>query len=203
MKHSKGRQDLAGAEFGVPATPEGQATKLADATAYVCHDVEDAVRAGLLREADLPTAVRQDLGASTHQRLDTIVHDIIDTSWAVSGAPREGPSPSAEGRAGGREGCPPASPPPQVKMSPVVYAGVSLLREFLFQHVYDIRARGPEAEEARETMRFLFRYFMDHPHRLPEEYRPAEGEPPERRAVDYIAGMTDNFALRLARELRG
>jgi dGTPase len=188
VKHSKGRRDLAGSEFGVPATPEGQAVKLADATAYLHHDVEDAIRAGVLTESDLPPEARR-LGASANERLDAMVHDIIDTSWGIS-EPQKAGKPANASRL-------------QVAMSPAAYEAASALREFMFERVYEARSQRQEAGEARETVRFLFRYLLDHPDQLPEEYQPTEGQGPERRVVDYVAGMTDNFALRLACELRG
>ena len=190
LKHSKGRHDLTGSEFGQPATLEGQAMKLADAIAYLCHDVDDAVRAGLLQESSLPDAVQRRLGGTTSERLDTLVHDVIDSSWQVA----------AEGSGGGEDL---SAPAPQLAMSADVYEAASLLREFMFERVYEPRSRDRDAEAARDTIRFLFSYLAKHPERLPAEYRPNEAEVLEVKVADYVAGMTDNFALRLAHDLRG
>jgi dGTPase len=83
-------------------------------------------------------------------------------------------------------------------MSPQVVEAANSLRQFLFERVY-ARAR-EEAERARKVVRFLFKHFLEYPEKLPEEY-PLRGDSVERKVVDYIAGMTDNYALRLAEEV--
>ena len=83
-------------------------------------------------------------------------------------------------------------------MSPEAVAAANSLRQFLFEQVY-CRARG-EAERAGEVVRLLFRHFLEHPEKLPQEHAP-RGDSVERKVVDYIAGMTDNYALRMAEEL--
>jgi len=89
---------------------------------------------------------------------------------------------------------------PAITMSPEVLVATEVLREFLFNRVYDPRSNLKEAERAREVIRLLYKYFKEHEDRLPPEYRLySDGE--EQRIVDYIAGMTDQYALRLAEEL--
>jgi dGTPase len=85
-------------------------------------------------------------------------------------------------------------------MSPEVRDAANALREFLFQNVYDVRAAREEAKRARDIIRLLYRYFNKNPDKLPEEFL-SRGDSVERAAVDYIAGMTDQYALRMAEEI--
>src|SRR3972149_5448766 len=81
LKHSKAREDLLAEGWGTASTLEGQIVKLADSVAYLNHDIADAIRAGLLREEDLPRRTREGLGTSHAERINTLVLDIADTSW--------------------------------------------------------------------------------------------------------------------------
>jgi dGTPase len=85
-------------------------------------------------------------------------------------------------------------------MSPKVLEATNSLREFLFERVYNLRSAEEESERAREVVRTLYNYFTEHEDELPSEYFAYSNEV-ERRVVDYIAGMTDHYALRLAEEL--
>ncbi|GAJ13999.1 unnamed protein product, partial [marine sediment metagenome] len=114
------------------------------------------------------------------QRINTMVCDIIDYSWAATGRDTQGS--------------------PTIGMSHEVLEATDTLRKFLFDRVYDIRSAQKEAEKAREVIRLLYQYFKEHEQKLPPEYR-LYGDETERRVVDYIAGMTDHYALRLAEEL--
>jgi dGTPase len=153
--------------------------KLADIVAYVNHDVGDAIRAGIITEGDLPLSAIKTLGRLHSQRVNTMVCDIIDYSWAASGN---------------------NTGPPAIGMSPEVLAATGNLRDFLFDRVYNVRSAQQESEKAREVVRRLYRYFTGNEDRLPVEYR-SYGDGLERRVVDYIAGMTDQYALRTAGEL--
>ncbi len=178
VNHSKPREDmLKGGEK--LATLEGEVGKIADVVAYVNHDVGDAIRAGMITEADLPDSARTVLGHSPRERINTMVCDIIEQSWAV------------------RSG---SSARPAITMSASVYQATNALREFLFERVYHQRAAEAEVERAREVVRRLFHYFKTHEAKLPPEYSLRSDEV-ERRVVDYVAGMTDQYALNLAEGL--
>jgi len=180
LNHSKTRVDILGEGWGKTNTLEGEVCKIADSVAYINHDIGDAIRAGIITENDLPLSAVTVLGLFHSQRINTMVCDIIEHSWAVT-------SYIVEGR-------------PTIGMSPQVLEATNNLREFLFERVYNINAAQKEAEKAREVVRLLYKYFNEHIDKLPPEYSFYSDEP-ERRVVDYIAGMTDQYALRMAEEL--
>ena len=180
LNHSKTRIETLGQDWGKVNTLEGEVCKIADLVAYINHDIDDAVRAGIITEGDLPLSAIKVLGLSHSQRINTMVGDIIDCSWAVSGRDTQGS--------------------PTIGMSPEVLEATDTLRKFLFDRVYDIRSAQEEPAKAREVIRLLYEYFREHDQKLPPEYRLRSDET-ERRVVDYIAGMTDQYALRLAEEL--
>ncbi len=176
--HSKTRADILGEDSGKANTLEGQVCQIADAIAYINHDIGDAIRAGIITENDLPIGPISVLGRFHSQRINTMVCDIIDCSWAVRGDS--------------------ITTSPTIGMSPQILEATNNLREFLFKQVYEPKDRA--ADKAREVVRLLYKYFNEHEDRLPSEYRFYSDET-ERRVVDYIAGMTDQYALRLAEEL--
>ena len=178
LKHSKTGVDILGEEWGVADTLEAQVCKIADIIAYINHDIGDAVRAGIITEEDLPGQAVALLGPSHSQRINTLVSDVVESSWAATGAE-------------GQE-------KPVISMSPKVVAAANSLRQFLFERVYSVAKE--EAEQAREVVRLLFQHFLEHPEKLPQEYN-LRGDSTERKVVDYIAGMTDNYALRLAGDI--
>lgn len=180
LKHSKSRQGLLGKGWNAPDTLEGQICKLADSIAYVNHDIGDAIRAGLIGPQDLPSAAVSVLGRTHSERINTLVTDVVESSWAVTG-----PEPI---------------PAPSISMSPTVLEAMNILRDFLFEHVYDASAMASESGRAREVIRGLYAHYTSHPEQLPSELLRSGGGV-ERAAVDYIAGMTDLYALRMAREL--
>ncbi len=181
LKHSKGRGDIQAEAWGIAETLEGQIVKLADAVAYLNHDIQDAIRAGLLSEADLPRSAREVLGERHSQRINTLVCDIVDASWAATG-----------------HGSPDERP--LIRMSDAVAAATNELRDFMFERVYWSEERLAEAARARRVVHFLFEYFSRHPEAIVSDYQRPE-DSPARRAADYISGMTDLYALRVAREL--
>ncbi|MCC6958880.1 MAG: deoxyguanosinetriphosphate triphosphohydrolase [Dehalococcoidia bacterium] len=177
-KSSKAREDIFAEGWGIPETLEGQVVKTADAIAYVNHDILDAVRAGIITEDDLPDSSRRDLGQNHSERLNTLISDIVEASWDATGA---GPNPA-------------------IRFSPRVHAAANELREFMFQRVYLYDQTREEAERGKRIVIFLFRHFAAHPESISRDYS-LPGDPIERRAADYVSGMTDRFALRIAREL--
>lgn len=180
LKHSKGQAEILGEGWGDANTLEGEVCKIADIVAYVNHDVEDAIRAGIISSDDLPDLVTDTLGRTHSQRVDTLVCDIIGCSWPI-------------GKGGGSSG-------PTVGMSPAVLKAANTLRHFLFERVYSAGLAGEEVVKAGAILRLLYSHFIDHEDRLPPELGCLPDEK-ERKVVDYIAGMTDHYAVRLAEEI--
>ena len=181
-KSSKAREDIFAEGWGVPATLEGEVVKTADAIAYVNHDIGDAVRAGLITAGDLPIAARRELGETHSERLNTLISDAVEASWAVTG----------EGER--------SSTPPHIQFSPRVHDAANELREFMFQRVYFLDRTRSEAERGKRVVIFLFQHFVAHPEGISPAYSLPD-DPLPRRAADYVSGMTDRFAIRLARDL--
>ena len=179
LNHSKPRDDIFGEGGGKASTLEGEVVKIADGVAYINHDIGDAIRAGIIGEGDLPLAAVRVLGYGHSPRINTMVSDIIGQSWAASGRDTGIPA---------------------IGMSPAVMEATNSLRDFLFERVYNVHSAQAESEKARGVVRRLYRHFQEHQDRLPAEYR-LYGDEPEQPIVDYIAGMTDQYALRLAEEV--
>jgi dGTPase len=156
----------------LPGTLEGQVARFADRMAYVNHDVDDAIRAGILVERDLPRSATTVLGDSHSTRIDTLVTDLVERS---------------EGR-------------DQLGLSDHVFAALDELRTFMFERVYLRSEAADEQRKAVELVRALFRYYLDHSEAIPAEYRSAPGDGPT-HVADYIAGMTDRYALRTYEQL--
>ena len=180
VNHSKTRVDILGQGWGRVNTLEGEVCKIADTVAYINHDIGDATRAGIITENDLPLSAITILGRFHSQRINAMVCDIIDHSWAVTSYN------SIES--------------PAIGMSPQILEATNALREFLFERVYNWHAAQKEAQKAREVVRSLYEYFNKHEDKLPPEDTFYSDEV-EQRVVDYIAGMTDQYALRIAKEL--
>ena len=148
-----------------PTTAEGRIVRYSDRIAYVNHDTDDAIRAGLLQETDLPDEVREVLGDHYSMRINTVVQDII----------RSGPA---------------------LCMSPAVEHAMATFREFLFERVYRNPVAKSEERKVEGMLRGLYDYFLAHTDELPEDYRcVAETEGEARAVCDYIAGMTDQYAV--------
>jgi len=155
-----------------PSTPEAQLVRFADRIAYVNHDVDDAVRAGVIEQAELPAAPLEVLGATHSSRINTLVSDLVGRS--------------ADG--------------PEIALSDHVFQALDALREFLFDHVYLRDEARSEQDKAISMVRSLFAHYLDHPEEVPQEYHRAPGDLPT-RVADYIAGMTDRYALRIYEQL--
>ncbi len=184
LKHSKARDDILAEGWGTASTLEGQIVKLADSIAYLNHDIADAIRAGLLREEELPHRTREVLGENHSERINTLVLDIVETSWAAAG---EDISAASEET-------------PSIGMSEEVAAATNELRDFMFTNVYEWEGQRAEAARAGRVVYFLFEYYLAHPEAITSDFtRPQD--PLVRRAADYIAGMTDLFALKTAESL--
>lgn len=177
LLHSKPREGILTEIKG--GTLEGQVVRIADSIAYINHDIADAIRAGIITERDLPKSAISILGYTSSQRIDTMVRDVVVSSWSATGLEK------------GKE--------PVITISQEVLKASEELREFLFEKVYNICGKSEEAKRARKIIAFLYNYFLHHPVELPPEYNLRQEEL-ERKVLDYIAGMTDRFALRLAEE---
>ena len=152
----------------IPETMEGQIVRWADRMAYVNHDIDDAIRAGILATVDIPKPVLKTLGVTHSARINTLVCDMITAS-------REAGS---------------------IVLSLQVEKALQELREFMFERVYrNPVAKGEEAK-AREMLKRLYDHYYNHPEAIPEDFQPQMSlEGMERTVCDYIAGMTDNYAV--------
>ena len=186
--HSKPQGDFLAQDLAESLTLEGQILRLADSVAYPNHDIADAFRAGMLTVEDLPREVNRVLGTTHSQRIDALVTDIVTASWPATGASSEG-----EELLTGEL--------PVITMSPEVRGAMNNLREFMFREVYLPLGRSQESEAARDVIRLLYRELIDHTERIPAAYFYHE-ETAEQAAIDYLSGMTDHYAIRLAEELR-
>ncbi len=195
LNHSKTRAGFLTEKAGAATTLEGAVCRLADVIAYVNHDSDDAIRAGVITEGDLPLAAVSVLGLPRSDRINTMVADVIDNSWFVTG---DAAASTDEGST--------ATFVPRDRSSAVVSMGrpileaTHVLREFLFERVYKVHSARQESDRAREILRRLYEFFNQHEDRLPAEYRLID-DTRERRVTDFIAGMTDRYALRVAEEM--
>lgn len=196
--HSKSRGDFLADDLvdssGEPLTLEAQILRLADSVAYLNHDIADALRAGILRESDLPEEVNNVLGDSHSQRINTLVTDAVYASWPASGAAQDPAAQSPEGEAGNAD-------TPVIGLSPETRQAMMLLREFMFERVYLPLGRSAESDAAREVVRALYSYFLSNPEEVPPPFFGPDAAP-EQAAVDYLSGMTDHYAIRLAERIK-
>ena len=153
----------------MPSTLEGKIVRLSDKIAYINHDIDDAIRAHVLLEDDIPEEYRKILGFDTRERLNTLIHDIIDHSRNRN----------------------------DIYMSPEVAGAMQGLRQFMFQNVYTNPIAKGEETKAKELLERLFVYYLKHIDVLPGYYLQMleEGEENDRVVCDYIAGMTDQYAV--------
>jgi dGTPase len=154
-------------------TLEGRTVAISDRIAYVNHDVDDAIRAGILSEDDLPDSTHHLLGWSSSSRIDAMVRDTVAASAA------------------GDDIC----------MSPSIGSAMEELRSFLFANIYTRSDAKGEEPKANRMIELLFDYYVEHFDEVPEEYRHREEDPELVRIADYIAGMTDRYATRVFQDL--
>ncbi len=177
--HSKGLADLPsageGGNDGLPATREGQVVRMADRIAYVHHDTDDAIRAGLIAERDVPPAVRNVLGRTRGNWLGRMVDDLV--------------SASRDQR--------------EVRLGEDVRVALNALKDFLTERVYRGPAAAGEVAKAKRLVEALYDYYLEHPSEISPEYQEliAQGDPVGRVAGDFLAGMTDRYAIRAAEAL--
>ena len=152
----------------LPDTLEGQIIRLADRIAYINHDIDDACRAGILSNRDIPVEITDVLGETHSQRINTLVMDIISHSQGLDHLERD----------------------------PGVAEAMEKLRDFMFERVYRNPVAKGEESKARDIIGILYDYYMKHPGKLPTDFQPQLSfDGIERTVVDYIAGMTDKYAV--------
>lgn len=161
---------------GNPSTLEGKIVKYCDKIAYINHDIDDAIRGQIIREEDIPMEYTNILGHSLGARLDTLTYDIVSNSKDRN----------------------------DIVMSPEIEAAMRKLREYMFQSVYmNKKAKGQE-EQAERLLEQLFKFYLDNLDKLPDEYQgymEKMGEPSYRVVCDYVAGMTDHYAVSKFKEM--
>jgi dGTPase len=169
-RHSKGRGEIFESDpEDMPSTLEGQIVRVSDVIAYVNHDVDDALRAGMIREDDIPPHLIKILGKWPATRIDRMVMDVVEASLDA-----------------GLE---------RIAMTERIMRPVLELREFLYQNVYYNSAARDELRKTEKIIRDLYAYILEYPEGHVKDYPP--GDPLETRAGDFIAGMTDRYAMAL------
>lgn len=150
-----------------PATLEGEVVRICDRIAYINHDIDDAIRAGLLREEGLPRECQEILGTRRAERIDSMVKDLVMNSWEKA----------------------------QIQLSEPVAHATHELREFLFQNIYLTHSASQEKEKIYGLISSLFDFYLANPGFLPGQWQEDQGEEAPRLVADYIAGMTDRYAI--------
>ncbi len=180
QSHSKPRGDFLSAELTEGLTLEGQICRIADAVAYLNHDLADAFRAGVLEIGSVPAEVVEVLGNRHSERINTMVSDIIESSWTATG--QNGSNSTGQ---------------PAIAMSAGIRQAVNTLREFMFREVYVPEDEGEEGQAARRITRLLCHHYNENRGTIPSEYAQRSGSE-DQAAVDYVASMTDHYAIRAA-----
>ena len=151
-----------------PGTLEGRVVRRSDQIAYVNHDIDDAIRAGILRNEDIPKSISSVLGESHRERINTLVCDMIHTSREAG----------------------------EICMTPQTDQALRDLREFMFERVYRNPVAKGEETKAKDMLQRLYAYYVENPNAMPEDFQPQLSfDGMERTVCDYIAGMTDNYAV--------
>jgi dGTPase len=180
LNHSKGNLEILDEGWNNVSTVEGQVVKMADLVAYINHDLEDAIRAGVISQSDLPASTLIILGKSNSSRINTLVSNIVDFSYNnINTAEKD---------------------TPVIGMNETIRNAANELREFLFSRVYDAGLEEAETSHAHEVIISLYNYYINNPQYLPEEYT-LNNDAVERQVTDYIAGMTDHYAILRAAQI--
>lgn len=160
---------------GMPSTLEGKIVRISDKIAYIHHDMDDAQRAGIITEDDIPVTLRMLLGYTTRERLNTFVHDIIESSMEKN----------------------------HIEMSSEIYEAMMDLRKIMFQNVYDHPEAKKEEKKAIKMLKKLYTYYIENPDEMSAEYRQLmkKGEAKTQVVCDYLAGMTDQYSMAKFRKI--
>ncbi len=174
LKHSKGLGSIIPedkSEF--PITLEGQILRISDIIAYVNHDIDDALRAGLITDKDIPSSTQKLLGKTFAKRIDTIVIDVIEQTLK--------------------------SDLEFISISTEIYEEISKLREFLYEKVYWVKESAEEKRKLQDILLTVFNYIKKEPERFINPF--PQQDSLERRIIDFIAGMTDRYILKLFKDI--
>lgn len=160
---------------GRPATLEGQVVRLCDKISYIHHDMDDAHRAGLISEDDIPITIRMLLGYTIRERLNTLIHNIVENSQGKD----------------------------TIQMSEEVYQAMMDLRKIMFQNVYLNPKAKKEEAKAIDMLSKLYEYYMEHPQKMSKEYVNliATGTSLNQAVCDYLSGMTDQYSMQKFQEI--
>lgn len=161
---------------GNPSTLEGKAVRLSDKIAYINHDIDDGIRAGILKESDIPSEYTYVLGNSTKERLNTMISDIIMNSIGKN----------------------------DLVMSEPVHKAMTELRKFMFESLYLNPTAKSEEAKADKLITELYRYYVANTDKLPDTYKrfiTEFDERPEQVVCDYIAGMSDQYSISKFQEI--
>lgn len=156
---------------GRPSTLEGKVVQLSDKIAYINHDIDDAIRAGILKNDDIPSSIRELVGNTSSSRINALITDTIENSIGTE----------------------------SIVMSTVMREALNMLRDFMFDRVYNDDRAEREFVKIDNLLTSLYDYHKEHPQDMSEEFRLLldEGEDLDRVVCDYIAGMTDRYAAKL------
>lgn len=154
---------------GKPSTLEGKIVRYSDKIAYIHHDMDDAIRGGILTEEDVPKEISGQIGETTGERLNHFIHDLVTNSQGKN----------------------------EISMSPPVEEAMKKLRKFMFERVYNNQEAKGEEKKAEQLMETLYEYYLLHTEVLPREYQRMmyDGEKKEQVVCDYVGAMTDRFAI--------
>ncbi|HEY4687244.1 MAG TPA: deoxyguanosinetriphosphate triphosphohydrolase [Candidatus Subteraquimicrobiales bacterium] len=157
----------------MPATLEGEIVRIADRIAYINHDIDDALRGGIISQENLPQDLIKILGKYHGHRVNAMVMDLIENSWNKK----------------------------HISMSERIGQATTELRSFLFAEVYQNKVAKGESPKAKKVLQDLFLYYLEKPEALPEEFKSGKPEEIPLKVCDYVAGMTDRFAIRKYEEI--
>lgn len=159
----------------MPSTLEGKIVRFSDKIAYIHHDMDDAIRAGILKESDVPKQIGNVIGYTTGERLNHFIHDLVTTSFETG----------------------------DIKMSEPVAIAMKNLRSFMFERVYQNPEAKSEEYKAEMLMKTLYEYYLKHIDKLPIDFLNMidQGEPREMVVCDYVGAMTDRFAIATYEEI--
>ena len=186
--HSKPEGEFLSREAVADLTLEAQIVRISDALAYLAHDILDALRSGFISLEDLPADAIEMLGERHSQRVNTVIEDVIGSSW------------DCVGEAAGEGGQTTADDVPWIRMSDELGKIVTDLRVFMFERFYHRISNSVQGRKAAVIVGVLFEHFNRQPDNIPNRLRELS-ESTERAAADFVCGMTDNFALNMAEQI--
>jgi dGTPase len=166
LKHTKGRDRIISRDY-LPLTLEGNVVRIADIIAYVNHDIEDAIRAGIIKHGDLPDEHIKMVGDSHGSRIDCMVKDVVNNSLNS----------------------------PEIIMSHDILYAIEGLRDYLYNEVYTRDEIIKDIRKAIKALKELYRCFVENPELIPHEFAEIAGDNIQRTACDFVAGMSDKMAL--------